>query len=401
MKALKISLVLVFITGTIFAADLRVPQDYDFVSEALAVVESGDRILVSPGNYNDPNCGLIPYGIDGISITGMGNSASQTKYLFPSSSPGWGLLLRSNCRLENIQVGTSNASMVIEVADDSTGVEIRNVVVSPGKNGGSNFRVEKGSAVEFSNVTVCGDGEDWSTGISLGGSVLLVVRNCIFYNLYRTFGGGSVSTSDISEFHNCYDRVQYPVPDGYEIDPTSIVGPSGICYPDWAPPYGSIVIDAGDPSGYDPDGTLPDIGAMRYNQTSHLIGWGETPPARLPGIGSGGTSQIFRAGDRFKLWSVITKPVGYPLVEPGTEADIYLILDVYGEMWFWPSWSKEIDFETVDLFDGYYKSEPVLDFTWPVVSGYASGLRLWASTLMTSTEGYRVGPIAMLEFGYE
>ena len=399
MKALKISLVLVFVTGTIFAADLRVPKDYDFVSDALAVVESGDRILVSPGNYNDPDCGMIPYGIDGISIIGMGNSPSETKYLFPSSSPGWGLLIRSNCRLENIQVGTSNASFVIQVADDSTGVEIRNVVVSPMYAEG--IIVSEGAEVELSNVTLCGNGTVNRDGIFLATYTSIVVKNSIFYNLDSAFYG-AIAKSEISEYHNCYDRVQYPVPDGYEIDPTSIVGPSGISYPDWAPPYGSIVIDAGDPSGYDPDGTLPDIGAMRYNQTSHLIGFGETAPARLPGIGIGDTPKIFRAGDVCTLQSVITKPVGYPIPDINETVDCFLILDVYGDLWFWPSWRYgEPDSLKNDLIDGYYRSEEVFSFIWPTVGGSASGLRFWAATLKMTPEESQLGPIACLEFGYE
>jgi hypothetical protein len=402
MKALTIfSLVL----GAVFpalATDWRVPQDFAQVSVALEAAVAGDTILVSPGSYDDAREWAFPKNITvkNVTVKGTGSSSAEVVCLVERDE-GYmaSVILGSNCRLENLTIDSVRANTLCAIRPDSTGVVIRNVVLNVRRYDGicSYGTVE----VEISNVTLRAEGNfgKTQTGIWTTEDSIFLVRNCLFKDLDEGFSNWHESS--ITEYHNCFDNVKKPFYFERDPDPTDIIGPSGVGGWPYVPPYGSIVIDAGDPSGFDPDGTLPDIGAVRYNQTSHLIGFGETPPVKLPGTGSGGTSQIFRAGDRFILWSVVTKPVGYPLVEPGTEADIYLILDVYGEMWFWPSWSEEIDFNTVDLFDGYYNSEPVLDFTWPVVGGSASGLRFWASTLMTSTEDYRVGPIAMLEFGYE
>ena len=221
------------------------------------------------------------------------------------------------------------------------------------------------------------------------------VRNCLFKDLKL----GLMSFSEaVTTRYNCFDSVvEIFLPDG-ELDPTDIVGASGVDGWPYGPPYGSILIDAGDPVYLDQDGTVSDIGAVRYNQTAHLIGFGETVPDRLPG----NVPTVFRAGDKCILQSVITKPKGYPETEASETADAYLFLDVYGQYWFWPSWrDDEVDFQTVDLVDGYYRHEELFNFTWPKVEGSASGLRFWASTIRIHEGELQVGPIACLEFGYE
>jgi hypothetical protein len=104
-------------------------------------------------------------------------------------------------------------------------------------------------------------------------------------------------------------------------------------------------------------------------------------------------AEIYRAGDRFLL------VLGIGNGGPSVLGDLFIILDVYGEYWFWPSWTQRLDYDR-RYFDGEtYEEMAILDFTWPAGVGSAAGLRFWSA--ITETGGTTLlSNVDFVEFGY-
>jgi len=102
----------------------------------------------------------------------------------------------------------------------------------------------------------------------------------------------------------------------------------------------------------------------------------------------------FAAGDPFLLTCSYANAGGEELL-----VDLYILLDVSGAYWFWPSWGKEPD--SMFLSVPPWSSEPpfvVLEFTWPAVSG-AGGARFWAAFLEAGTLDL-VGEVSYVDFAF-
>jgi len=80
----------------------------------------------------------------------------------------------------------------------------------------------------------------------------------------------------------------------------------------------------------------------------------------------------FTAGDRFHLEAAIS-----PGGRPDCRFDEYIILDVLGEYWFWPSWSTGGDARLDTYADN--ELEFILDFIWPDGAGSLSGIKFWGA----------------------
>jgi len=79
-------------------------------------------------------------------------------------------------------------------------------------------------------------------------------------------------------------------------------------------------------------------------------------------------------------------------------ARLYLLLDVFGFYYFWPSWLQQEDFLRIDVAPG---STPynALDFAWPDVSDGATGIKFWAA-LLDLYNPRLIGSYSMVEWGY-
>ncbi len=84
---------------------------------------------------------------------------------------------------------------------------------------------------------------------------------------------------------------------------------------------------------------------------------------------------VFEPGDPFEL------ALTYRNYRDTVSADVYIALDVYGEYWFWPSWGRDIDFDSMSLSPYTMHREPILSFDWPDVEGHASGIKFWVAAL--------------------
>ncbi len=85
------------------------------------------------------------------------------------------------------------------------------------------------------------------------------------------------------------------------------------------------------------------------------------------------TSQAYyETGDRFWL-KVLIENGG-----PDIITDMYVMLDVYGEFFFHPSWTSEMEYEIRDLLANWSYEFKLLDFFWPETGGTADGIVFWA-----------------------
>jgi len=88
-------------------------------------------------------------------------------------------------------------------------------------------------------------------------------------------------------------------------------------------------------------------------------------------------------------------------VNPGPVVTVehYILLEVLGQFWFWPSWTQDLDFQLADLPPASDETEEILTFTWPTGAGSFDGIRFWAAYLAPSSATI-VGLYDMVEWGY-
>ncbi|MBN1356080.1 S8 family serine peptidase [bacterium] len=98
----------------------------------------------------------------------------------------------------------------------------------------------------------------------------------------------------------------------------------------------------------------------------------ETPICDYLGVRLEMPEHVFRAGD--SCW--LKAKVCYP-DQPLDNIPLFVILDVYGFYWLWPSWiplDAGIDFYTLTGPAGYYELTVIEPFDWPAGVGSADGL---------------------------
>ncbi len=103
----------------------------------------------------------------------------------------------------------------------------------------------------------------------------------------------------------------------------------------------------------------------------------------------------FRGGDYFDLQYTIVNPGDITL-----NVDLYVLLDVYGIYFFWPSWSDGFDYKTVSVNAESDLSEAVLQCNWPAGTGAASDLKFYAAMFQPGSFTM-VGNFDFLTFCYQ
>jgi len=104
-----------------------------------------------------------------------------------------------------------------------------------------------------------------------------------------------------------------------------------------------------------------------------------TPTTGPPRVRIETNRAFYTAGDPFLLTLKLFNP------GPERAVDLYVLLEVSGVYWFWPSWTRNVDFQSRTLPAGYYRSETLLSFTWPQGAGARDGLRFWAALVAPGT----------------
>jgi nitrous oxidase accessory protein NosD len=100
-----------------------------------------------------------------------------------------------------------------------------------------------------------------------------------------------------------------------------------------------------------------------------------TPSSSQLGIQIHLNMEYFTPGDHFDLNLEEHNP------GPATAVDVFLLLDIFGNFLFWPSWSESLDFETRYLPGNSFQIWHLLAFTWPDNVGAVSNLIFWAAFL--------------------
>ena len=150
--------------------------------------------------------------------------------------------------------------------------------------------------------------------------------------------------------------------------------------------------------------SLPEQGLLLREMTQELMDYDLTPaptptPSPTPDPGVTGVTlhlnnDMFEERDLFHLSRTVVNS------GPETVVDEYVLLDVFGQYWFWPGWSAAGDYQRRTLAGGtVYAPATLLAFEWPQVSGEVNGLRFWAALLETSTQDL-FGEYDMIEWGY-
>jgi photosystem II stability/assembly factor-like uncharacterized protein len=105
-------------------------------------------------------------------------------------------------------------------------------------------------------------------------------------------------------------------------------------------------------------------------------------------------AELFVAGDPFILDAVVVN-------EEAVVLDVYeyILLDVWGEYYFWPTWTQVPD-SVHRVLDPHTSSEQeILNFTWPAGAGSAAGLR-FIGALVDQEAMEIVGVYTEVEFGF-
>ena len=120
-----------------------------------------------------------------------------------------------------------------------------------------------------------------------------------------------------------------------------------------------------------------------------------TPEYNQTGIWIFCNQEIYHPGDHFILQTQTVNAEDYEIT-----AQEYIVLDVYGEYWFYPSWSKDIDYVVVVLEPHSFNSDTILDFIFPQVSESLYNIKFWAALL--DPEKYSIiGHFGYCNFGFE
>jgi len=110
------------------------------------------------------------------------------------------------------------------------------------------------------------------------------------------------------------------------------------------------------------------------------------------------SQDIFYPDDEFFLWATIKKPVGKAI-----SFDEYILLDVYGNYFFWPTWipfpSLDKNTYTMDA-DEILLEQDILEFLWPECSGSAAGLWFYGLLMEPDSLEIVLSDPASASFGY-
>lgn len=105
----------------------------------------------------------------------------------------------------------------------------------------------------------------------------------------------------------------------------------------------------------------------------------------------------FQPGDTFYMYTYVTNP--------GTVMSsvcLFVVLDVYGQYWFWPNWAGFPPYYSWwqgDIGTGSWKWTIFDPFYWPNIGGYVTGLKFYGVVTDSSMVQTRSN-LAMVEWGY-
>lgn len=118
-------------------------------------------------------------------------------------------------------------------------------------------------------------------------------------------------------------------------------------------------------------------------------------PCEVTGVVLEMPASTYRAGDKFWLDVLMCN-----LVSDDLECLLFVMLDVYGEYYFAPSFGDELDYYLTDLAMGMNVERIIPEFMWPVDAGTAYGIT-WYAALVNLELTALVGEMDLATFGWE
>ncbi|MBN1551543.1 hypothetical protein JW979_08740, partial [bacterium] len=103
---------------------------------------------------------------------------------------------------------------------------------------------------------------------------------------------------------------------------------------------------------------------------------------------------MFNAGDNFYLARYCANYRDETVL-----VDEYIILDVFNNYWFWPSWMDTPDFYTWGMYPDQVIMAVILDFPWPSGTGACNHLFIWGGIVASGTTDLLA--YDWVEFGYD
>ena len=78
--------------------------------------------------------------------------------------------------------------------------------------------------------------------------------------------------------------------------------------------------------------------------------------------------------------------------------NLFVVLDVYGQYWFWPDWTQELNYVIFNCPNGTDMIN-ILEFVWPQVQTTMTGLKFWGA--MTEVNTFEIiGNFDYVEWGF-
>ncbi len=454
-KLFVLSFPLVFLLlRSALASVMYVPEDYETIQAAINAGQTGDTVLVGPGTYFE-NVG-IPYdkneillrsteGPQNTVIDGMesgpvllidGNEVMVDGFTIKNGLGYWwsagGVVATHRITVMNCWIienkGFDFGGGILLFYETCDALIINNVIagnevsarvddggypIEAGSGAGINVNIHASAAIInntiIDNTANSGyyNGDFIMPGVGGGINVgvtspALIANNIIIENISMDYPAiaaspSSIVTIEYNDIWNNYGEYhQYP-DSNFSENPLFVPGPYGGYY------LSHVA------AGQQADSPCIDSG----NNTSEF--WNlDFLTTRTDGIVDNGAVDLgyHYQPDPYILTAIRTNEVSYTLgdefsadleilnVGPERPVDVFIVLEVDGNYWFWPTWEEEVDFEGWTLPLNSVTNESILNFVWPGVPQGSEGTGVFWAAVLESGSAVVLGNIAWCEFNY-
>jgi Right handed beta helix region len=406
-----------FLSISVFGATLHVPSAFPTIQSAINASMPGDCVLVADGVYSgNGNTGLWFYDITVASENGPGSCIIDCKGL----SHGFDVM--DNAVLSGFTIRNAYHEWTFNGAVNCGGSNpaVNNCILTDSVNLAGICCMDADGAV----ITNCLIHNNMSSGFLSSISSTTLVNCTIAQN--DNYGAYIVDFSDAT-MKNCivHGNVLGSVVENLESyvfytsswigkDPLFVTGPNGAFYLSQraaGDPADSPCVDTGytDASMICLQDACQDVCLDEFTTRRDLVADAGTvdmgfhyppnsqtppPPPQKVNLDLILSGEMFEAGDNFKLRVQCDE---YPVQ---VTVDLFVVLQIENQFWFWPRWNNMPHSDPVTLQPGVMNEFVILDFNWPEDDlGHADGLAFW-SVMLEGGSNDLLSNLDSVTFGY-